>query len=125
VNEKRRRGCFTYASAAVTGGAVGAAIGIPILTMLDIGFLHPGNPDAGQLGVLGPFIGGPVGLVLGILFVALRGSWRSALGGALCGVLISFFVLFARGADLTVLCIGVPFSGMVGFVAGWLFVRKW
>jgi len=51
--------------AAVAGALIGMVIGSMGLACVDRLLIHPGNPDAGQLGVLGFPIGLLVGSVAG------------------------------------------------------------
>jgi len=53
------------AACAMIGAFLGALVFMFALMALDIRVLNPGNPDAGQLGCLGPLIGGPAGFVAG------------------------------------------------------------
>jgi len=51
--------------AGCAGALVGMLVGMGLLIIIDRLILHPGTPDAGQLGQIGMFIGIPVGFAVG------------------------------------------------------------
>jgi hypothetical protein len=61
---------------AVFGGIAGSFACMLALIILDAAVFNPGSPDAGQLGVLGPFIGGPVGGIAGLVCAGIQAGRR-------------------------------------------------
>jgi uncharacterized membrane protein YccC len=105
--------------------------------------LHPGNPDAGQLGASGAVIGLPLGLVVGWLIAPhkqLRSLFLASSVGAFFGALIESIllkVILLIGRQTHVVAsdpdslpgrvmalIGLLFM-LAGCAAGWFLARRW
>ena len=118
----------------LSGAVVGGILFVFLLILLDAYLISPGNPDAGQLGVLGVPIGTPLGALGGWLIGGRRKPWLWAVGGAPVGAFLGGGL---AAAACTMLDIWVPeanrfevagllVGAVLGTAGGWFLAgRDW
>jgi len=99
----------------------GVALGVALVIVIACEFraANPGNPDAGQEGVLGVVVGFPLGFLVG-WFVAPHPYSRLVVLASTTGMFVGGILGWYAHQPLVAL-----FLALAGCLAGWLAVRRW